>query len=144
MMTSMKRMAVMSAALILFCVTVVAQSETTESCGVRIQNYDELGNGQVEYYPITILEGYKNPILIYEYASVQINTTVNGRIFNASIVVRNGELCVKIEAKHISEMDEDTIFVKAVLKYEEDNPNRRLSQIWGAPLTIRVNPKKKY
>ena len=69
-----KRMAAISAALILLCVTAVAQNEkSTKSVtndsehGVIVSpSYVLLRPGMDTYVTITLNPGYKNPVLIYE------------------------------------------------------------------------------
>ena len=156
MKTAFQRLAAMSVALILLCATVVAQnekstnSENKTNFGVTLVTGSiKLKAGSEKMLPITLLDGYKNPILIYiaDDAVSNINTAITGKIFSARILKKGEEFSLVIKATEgIKGTTSETIYIKAMEK--NPKPNRKVtrgankkSPQHGAPLKITVSPK---
>ena len=136
----------MSVALILLCVGVVAQNVknsknvTDYGYGVTVSMPSVVLKPKgIVYVGITIEEGYHNPFLIYGNNS---NSIVNCENFTASIVTVNGNRFVLIEAtsENIKEAKTETIYVKAMVKYDGYNLNKSTMQNPGVPLVVTINP----
>lgn len=92
MKESMKRMAAMSVALVLLCVSAVAQNEkstkntTYSSSSVTITpgTYVELVPGQTAYLTITPKAGYYNVVIRYDDEPYQIGQPIVGNCFTAT------------------------------------------------------------
>lgn len=142
-----KQITVMSVTLLLFCTTIAAQNEINTkdarntSYGVTLsKGSDELGPKEIGYYTITVLHGYKNPILIYNGTSIEIDTEITTSAFTAKIIYLAGQYLVKVTALNVSSPVVDTIYVKAPRAYDEYD--RSITQMPGVPLVITVNPFK--
>lgn len=146
MKTLVKRMAVMSVALILLCVGAVAQNEKSTkntrngSYGVTVSpNYVLLMPGEEIIVTITPEAGYAHPFLIYDGSSFQIADVVVGDSFIACLL-DDGRIFIQANSD-AKEIDSDVIYVRALPINEDRNVNTRA--IWGAPIVITVDPTLK-
>ena len=151
MLTLVKRMAVMSVALILLCVAAVAQNEKStknvqnDNHGVIVSpNYVLLKPGEEIYVNVTVEEGYVNPLLIYAGESFDINDTfIFGEIFMAELLVSNsgGYLIRIIAYSDVDTIDSETIYVKAQIDYSTNRST--MYNYYGVPIIIVVDPDLK-
>jgi hypothetical protein len=144
-----KQIAVISISLVLFCVGAIAQNEKSTkstrngSYGVSVSVPSvEIKPKGFAYIKIVVEEGYHNPFLIDEYGNS--NSIVYGEVFTARITTVNGNRCVYIETSgNIKEKKTETIYVKAMIKYDDYGSSRSTTQNRGVPLVITVDPNLK-
>lgn len=154
MKTAFQRLMAMSAALVLLCVTAVAQNEKSTNSetnfGVTLATGSiKLKAGGEKVLPITLLEGYRDPFLIYitDDAVPNINTAITGKNFSVRILKKGEEFSLRIKATEgIKKTVSETIYIRAMEK--NPKPNRKVtkganknSPQYGAPLKITVSPK---
>jgi len=157
MKTAFQRLMAMSAALVLLCVTAVAQNEKSTNSetnfGVTLATGSiKLKAGGEKVLPITLLEGYKDPLLIYvgDGAVPNINRQVKGQFFSAKIFKKGEEFSLRIKATEgIKKTVSETIYIKALEKNPKPNRKNResakpgaskKSPQYGVPLKITVIP----
>lgn len=144
-----KRMVAISAALILLCVTAVAQNEkSTKSVtndseyGVVVApSYVLLRPGEEAYVTVVLNPGYKNPVLIYEGESFNISDRyIFGDSFMAELLLTDGGGVIHITAYYdVYEIDAEMIYVNAMIDYGDYGLNRRTAN-YGVPIIIVVDP----
>lgn len=147
MKTLFKRMAVMSTALVLLCMTTAAQNgksekNVTDDCyGVTIGTLGILMPGEIRGVEITPMVGYDNPYVIYNGQIVNAADGIIGNGFIGKLRTINGKIYfIEIIARDVKERTEEAIFVRAVPIPSEWSLNRNSTQEWGARLNIIVDP----
>lgn len=148
MKTFMNRMVAMSAALVLLCVSLVAQNEQStrnlpnDSFGVIVsQDYVLLRPGEIANVLVTVEAGYKDPFLIYESTPLQVNEIVEGDSFYAEITSISSSFCsVKITAKQVTEIDSDVLYARAVMINDDLNSTSNMMRLLGQVIVVTVDP----
>lgn len=169
MKTMMKRMAVMNVALILLYVTAVAQNgSSTPSAdenifGVKVASSVNLKSGGEKTLPITLLGERDLPIMVYinKDGVANTNNSINGGIFSAKIIKKDGSHFLKITAtKNLKEKESEVIYLRTLssknkhsgkdlqsllskprpTSSEKKQSTPKTKNKWGVPLKITVSP----
>ena len=146
-----KRMVAISAALILLCVTAVAQNEkSTRSVtsdsehGVIVApNYVRLKPGHEKCVTIVLNPGYINPVLIYDGERFDINNRIiYGSCFKAEIIsISNGGGVICITADYdVNTKVTDEFYVKAMVDYGDNTWSTRTTPDYGVIIHVEVDP----
>lgn len=120
---SFQRLVAISVVLILLCATAMAQNEKCTKSDKKVNHgvtlttsSIKLKAGAEKILPITLLDGYKNPILIYIVDDINpnINTAVKGKFVSARIFKKENSYSLRIKAtEEIKETISETIYIKA-------------------------------
>ena len=165
----MKRMTIVNIALILLYMTAVAQNGNNtpntdeEIFGVKIASSVNLKSGGETTLPITLLGERDLPVIFYidKDGIVDINNSINGGIFSARILKKDGSHFLKITAtKNLKKKESDIIYLRT-LRSKNKHSGKDLQSIiakprptssekkqstpktkdqWGVPLKITVSP----
>lgn len=150
MKTLIKRIVVMSVALVLLCVCAVAQNEKSTKNGSTTYNYPRL---TVAPNPVVLVsgtdavvtiipdEGYYHPTIYYNGNSYEVGQTFEGGIFRIEPNGTNSPYSFKIVAKDVDVKSEESIsiYVEAIPE-ELWNSNRNLVRSSAAIVVIKVSP----
>lgn len=142
---------VMSIALVLFCVSAVAQNEnqtrsvTDVSHGVTVPNNNiTIRSYQYENVSFSIDPGYRDPLLIYAGENFEISDrVVYGRNFVAIIMMTddsNGYIQI-IADPDIDVATYDTVYIKAQIGNGNNESSRSATtDYYGVPIYITLLP----
>ena len=155
MKTLVKRMVVMSTALILLCVCAVAQNEKSTKGGGTTYNYPtlkvtpnpvDLVSGAYAIVTITPDAGYYNPTIYYNDNSYKLDETFKsfeGEIFRVEPYGTNNPYSFKIVAKDVNKESEESISIDVEMIPEELwSLNRNMVRSTPATVIIKVSPEK--
>lgn len=150
MKTLVKRMVVMSAALVLLYVCAVAQHEKNTRSGSTIYDYPsvtvtpnpiELLPGDSATVTVTPEIGYYHPIIFYDGNSYEIGQTFEGEIFRVEPNGTNNPYSFKIVAKDVNDVREENISIFVEMIPEELwSLNRNMVRSTPATVIIKVSP----
>lgn len=145
-----KRMVVMSVALVLLCVCAVAQNEKSTKNGSTTYNYPRLTvapnpvvlvSGTYAIVTITPDPGYYHPTIFYEGYAYEINQTFEGDIFRVEPDGTNNSSSFKIVAKDVDEESEERISINVEIKPEGLwSLNKNMVRSTPATVIIKVSP----
>ena len=147
MTTLMKRMAVMSAALILLCVNVLAQNEeknknvTNEVYPASLAAHiKRLIPGEEWICQVTLMQGYDLPYIVYTGSNYYPEMQVEGILFSAKISDNgNRKYTFEIRAKDYNKSKTyEDLKIKATHEAMLFNLNRETTQNSGFPFRIEV------
>lgn len=154
MKTLMKRMAVMSVALVLLCVSAVAQNEKSNENVTNVTNdsshgvivspsYVQMKPGDIKCVVIILEPGYVNPVLIYHGESFELNNQkIHASCFVAEITSlgSSGGIITITANSNVNSIDSDVFYVKAMIDYGNNGWNRSTTVDYGIPITVVVDP----
>ena len=150
MKTLIKRMVVMSVALVLLCVCAVAQHEKSTRSGSATYDLPTLTvtpnpvvlvSGAYAIVTITPDPGYYHPTIYYNGNSYEVGQTFEGGIFRIEPNGTNSPNSFKIVAKDVGEESEERISINV-----EINPeglwslNKNMVRSTPATVIIKVSP----
>lgn len=150
MKTLIKRMVVMSVALVLLCVCAVAQNEKSTRSGSATYDLPTLTvtpnpvvlvSGAYAIVTITPDPGYYHPIIFYNGNSYEVGQTFEGGIFRIEPNGTNNSYSFKIVAKDVDEESEESISINVEMIPEELwSLNRNMVRSTPATVIIKVSP----
>lgn len=138
----------MSVALVLFCVSAVAQNEnqtrnTTDECfGVTVSTETVLlWAGEETSVFVTLLPGYNDPYLMFEGVRYEFGELIIGGFFTAELKFdEEGMYVIEIRtSKNLTEDYAAYIFVRASI--DPDGMARNSIEFDGYPILISVFPR---
>ena len=143
------KFAIMSITLVLLSASAIAQNENNNKTARNGSFGVTVSMPSVEIKPkgfinvgITVEEGYHNPYLADENGNT--NSIIYAEAFTAQIITIGNFRYVEIVAKEgIKKAITETIYVKAMIKYDGYDSSRSTTQNWGVPLVVTVNPNLK-
>ena len=151
MKTLVKRMVVMSTALVLLCVCAVAQNEKSTGSGSTTYNYPTLTvtpnpvvlvSGDYAIVTITPDAGYYHPTIYYDGYTYEIGQSFEGEIFRVE-PNGNNPYSFKIVAKDVNKESEESISIDVEMIPEELwSLNRNMVRSTPATVIIKVSPEK--
>ena len=150
MKTLIKRMVVMSAALVLLCVCAVAQNEKSTRSESTTYNYPTLTvapnpvvltSGDIGFVTIIPDVGYYHPTIYYNGNTYEVGQTFEGEIFRVEPNGTNNTSSFKIVAKDVNVEREEIISIDVEMIPEELwKSNRNMVRSTPAIVVIKVSP----
>lgn len=148
----MTRIVIMSVTLLLFCTVVMAQNNSdinknNVNYGVKFTNNSvKLKSGNEKEITFTLLEGFKNPIMICpNEKSLDFNDReIKGNYFSARITKNGENYSLVIKAKEgIKKAVTEKFHIRA-MKIKPDRKQKISPQTksdYGIPIEISISPK---
>ena len=150
MKTLIKRMVVMSVALVLLCAFVVAQNEKSTRSGSATYDLPTLTvtpnpvvlvSGAYAIVTITPDAGYYHPTISYDNQTYEVGQTFEGEIFRVEPNGTNNPYSFKIVAKDVNKESEESISINVEMIPEELwSLNRNMVRSTPATVIIKVSP----
>lgn len=145
----LQRFAVMSAALVLLCVTAFSQKENdaksvTNSYSqviINPSNNVNLNAGNTTSLEIVPKPGYYNPSILYNNVTYSINQQIIGRIFTATLTYTGNKYILYITVNRgVPIGSKEYMSAKADIKPENTSSKSAVAQSNDATITITVVP----